>query len=248
MHKRKLKRYLNCHFFSKDSFLAKPKLLDFVQGFQMDAHEFLITLLNQLDAALVHEHFVGSINCISCCSNMNCKFESVKQEPFTALTLRFSSLSPCDLKSCLRVFSEKESLDINSTCSHCGLNTVSERNLCITSWSNVLVIHLSRFCRLQEVKKNTKIKHIHIRLDTPISFPLIGLEVGSELYPIVYDCVAVCNHVGKCTRGHYTTYALRGEKWFFFNDAKKPVEINCLVKNIGEKNSDAYMLFYERRR
>ena len=211
----------------------------------MDAHDFLMILFEHLDTSLVQELFVGSMNCISRCSNMSCKFESAKQEPFTALTLRFPSASPCDLNGCLQKFYEEETLEIYSQCSRCGLHTVAERKLCVTVWSDILVIHLSRFSRLQEVKKA---ESKHIRLDTPISFPLINLNVGSESNPIIYDCVAVCNHVGSCTRGHYTAHALRGKKWFYFNDAKKPVEINCLVKNIGEKNSDAYMLFYERRR
>jgi ubiquitin C-terminal hydrolase len=211
----------------------------------MDAHDFLITLFDHLDTALLREHFVGSMNCISRCTNVNCNFESIKQEPFTALTLRIPSTSPCDLNDCLQMFNEEEILDINSQCSCCGLHTVSERKLCVTNWSNVLVIHLSRFSRIQEDRKDAQSEHT--RLDTPISFPLIGFNVGSDMHPIVYDCVAVCNHFGSCTGGHYTAHALRGEKWFCLDDAQTPVEINKPQINIGESNSSAYMLFYERR-
>ena len=80
-----------------------------------------------------------------------------------------------------------------------------------------------------------------------VSNPLIGLIVGSETDTILYDCVAVCNHFGSCKGGHYTAHALRGSTWFCFDDAKKTVEIKSPQENIGENNSSAYMLFYERR-
>ena len=131
-------------------------------------------------------------------------------------------------------------------CSRCGFNTASERKLSVATWSEALVIHLSRFCRLQQVQIDGQSEHR--RLDTSISFPLIGLNVGSETDPILYDCVAVCNHFGSCTGGHYTAHALRGNRWFCFDDAKKPVEIKRPQMNIGENNSTIYILFYERRR
>ena len=219
----------------------------FIRGVQMDAHDFLILLLDHIDTALVRNQFVGSMNCISRCTNENCKFESVKQEQFTALTLRIPSISPCDLNDCLQMFEKEESLEVAEVakCSCCDLDTVSERKLCVTSWNSVLVIQLSRFSRLEQDRKDSQSEHR--RLNTPISFPLIGFNVGSEDHPIVYDCYAVCNHFGSCTKGHYTAHALRGNIWFHFDDVKKPVEIRNPQNTIGEKNSSAYILFYERR-
>ena len=213
----------------------------------MDAHDFLITLFDHLSIAFVDELFVGSMKCTLRCTNPNCHYESIKEESLTSLTLRFSSESNCHLCDCLKMYNEEESLEITefAQCSRCGFNTASERKLSVTSWSKVLVVHLSRFCRLQQVQTDAQIEHK--RLDTPISFPLIGLNVGSETDTILYDCVAVCNHFGSCTGGHYTAHALRGSKWFCFDDAKKPVEIKSPQEYIGENNSSAYMLFYERR-
>ena len=213
----------------------------------MDAHDFLIRLFDHLDRAFVDELFVGSMKCILRCTNPNCHYESIKEESLKALTLHFPSASDCLLSDCLKMFNDEESLDVTefAQCSCCGFKTASERRLSVVSLSEVLVFHLSRFCRLQQVQNDGQIEHI--RLDTPISFPLIGLNVGSETDTILYDCVAVCNHFGSCKGGHYTAHALRGSTWFCFNDAEKTVEIKSPQENIGENNSSAYMLFYERR-
>ena len=187
----------------------------------MNAHDFLTTLLGHLNRAFVDELFVGSMKCILRCTNPNCHYESIKEESLKALTLHFPSASNRHLSDCLKMFNDEESLDVTdfAQCSCCGFNTASERRLSVVSWSEVLVFHLSRFCRLQQGQIDAQIEHK--RLDTPISFPLIGLNVGSETDTILYDCVAVCNHFGSCTGAHYTAHALRGNKWFCFDDLKK---------------------------
>ena len=65
----------------------------------------------------------------------------------------------------------------------------------------------------------------------------------------VYDCFAVSNHIGKMGFGHYTAFARNiddngsSSGWELFNDSKVSKVTPAQVIT-----SDAYILFYKRRR
>ena len=177
---------------------------------------------------------------------MSCQRNSTKMEAFTTLTLRLPSDLSCTLKDCLDFFGAREDLTTRefANCIHCTSKTVNKRNIEVHSWRKVLILHLSRF----EARSNERGEYVESdRKDTLVSFPLTELNVGSLSNPILYDCVAICNHFGTRHGGHYTAHAIRGDTWFHFNDDKKPEVVQSPQDRIGEANKNAYMLFYVRR-
>ena len=103
------------------------------------------------------------------------------------------------------------------------------------------------------------------KIETCVDFPLDGLDLADfvlspharcpggkhgEGYPqggskpgLLYDCVAVSNHMGGLGGGHYTAYARRDGRWFNFNDSQV-TEVADTSRIVG---TAAYVLFYKRR-
>ena len=99
------------------------------------------------------------------------------------------------------------------------------------------------------------------KIDTFVDFPLDGLDLtpfvrgghcaggrGGEGYDagetsLIFDCIAVSNHMGGMGGGHYTAFARREGRWFEFNDATVS-EVGDTSRIVGP---NAYVLFYKRR-
>ena len=83
----------------------------------------------------------------------------------------------------------------------------------------MLVVHLKRFSYTRWHRD---------KLDTPVTFPLSGLDLTQvqlaqqEGPAPVYDCFAVSNHFGGLGGGHYTAYAQQpdDQKWYCFDDSR----------------------------
>ena len=86
------------------------------------------------------------------------------------------------------------------------------------------------------------------KLDTPVDFPVVGLDMAPFLvgprHNAVYDLYAVANHYGGLGGGHYTAHAKHSGsgQWYLFDDSHvSPAREEDL------KGRSAYMLFYRRR-
>jgi ubiquitin C-terminal hydrolase len=85
------------------------------------------------------------------------------------------------------------------------------------------------------------------KIDTPIDFPLEGLDLheyikaGNDSHRSVYDLYAVVNHTGGPMGGHYFSFCKNGDgKWYNYNDTH--------VSGTGSVVTPmAYMLFYKKR-
>ena len=72
---------------------------------------------------------------------------------------------------------------------------------------------------------------------------------GNEGCSCLYDLVAVSNHMGGLSGGHYTTYALNQAdgQWYHFDDSQvSRVDARYAQQTIV--SPDAYVLFYQRRK
>jgi len=114
----------------------------------------------------------------------------------------------------------------------------------VRSWPDALVLHLNRF---EPILSTNGGGFTFRRRDTPVTFPLRDLNVGSTSNPILYDCVSVSNHYGTRESGHYDAHAIRGDRWFLFNDDATPVVVDSPQTSIGNLNRNAYLLYYVRR-
>jgi len=147
------------------------------------------------------------------------------------------------LNTLLEDFFREESLNGDYYCSKCqGLTRAKQKADFTLPLPPVLIIQLKRFPF--DVHSSSKI-------DTFIDFPLKDLNLGKyiaenyrngENMLASYDLVAVSNHTGTLTYGHYTTYAknYQNQKWYSFNDDLTR-EIND-ERDIVTKN--AYILVY----
>ena len=168
------------------------------------------------------------------------------------------------LDQCFEAFSKPERLDEHNMwyCSKCKEHVRAMKTMELWRLPNILVVHLKRF----------EFKHILRRdkLDTPVDFPLDGLDMTKhcasaraadyafveDCVPAVYDLFAVTNHYGRMGFGHYTAFARSWDEmgmsneWALFDDSS--VRIIGDGTGQGGRNdsvvsSAAYVLFYRRR-
>ncbi|CAD6188341.1 unnamed protein product [Caenorhabditis auriculariae] len=147
--------------------------------------------------------------------------------------------APSSLEHCLEKFSCPETLDAEIDCEKCAKKTRRDKVMTIWRLPKYLIIHLKRFEFLREQGRMGKCKRA-------VNFPLRDFDPT----PFVdrpdghtYECIALANHYGQLSSGHFVAYAKSNEdKWLLLND--------CSVREVQEEEVDqqgAYLLFYERK-
>jgi ubiquitin C-terminal hydrolase len=152
------------------------------------------------------------------------------------------------LHNLLTDFFREEPLDGDYHCLKCPKLTKARQksDLCLPL-PRVLILQLKRFT--YDIYSNDKI-------DTYISFPLDELDLNEYLVKddskinenslsTKYDLVAVSNHTGSLTSGHYTTYAknIQNGKWYLFDDTL----VRKLDNNTDVVTKNAYILIYVQK-
>ncbi|KJH50970.1 hypothetical protein DICVIV_02828 [Dictyocaulus viviparus] len=147
--------------------------------------------------------------------------------------------APSSLEHCLERFSCPETLDALIHCDICNEKTKREKVMTIWRLPKYLIIHLKRFEFLRYERRMGKCKRV-------ITFPLKHFDpasfVDGKKGKSKYECIAIANHYGQLSSGHFIAYARgSGDKWLLLND--------CSVKEVNEDEVDranAYLLFFER--
>lgn len=151
------------------------------------------------------------------------------------------------LERCFEMFVEEEQLGSDDAwyCSVCKKHVEAFKKIDIWSWPPVLVVQLKRFSYTRWSRD---------RLDTPIVFPLEGLDVTSCCVPgsearasgCVFDLCAVSKHIGSLGGGHYVAYVRSSEdgEWYFCDDGSVS---RVSADRVREDKVGAYVLFYLRR-
>ncbi|VDP03405.1 unnamed protein product [Heligmosomoides polygyrus] len=148
--------------------------------------------------------------------------------------------APSSLEHCLEKFSCPETLDALIHCDTCNEKTKRDKVMTIWRLPRYLIIHLKRFEFLRSEGRMGKCKRV-------ITFPLRQFDpapfVDGNGEKSKYECIAIANHYGQLSSGHFVAYA-RGndEKWLLLND--------CSVREVTEEEVDragAYLLFFERK-
>ncbi|WKY01823.1 hypothetical protein Q1695_015660 [Nippostrongylus brasiliensis] len=148
--------------------------------------------------------------------------------------------APSSLEHCLEKFSCPETLDALIHCDTCNERTKRDKVMTIWRLPRYLIIHLKRFEFLRSEGRMGKCKRV-------ITFPLRQFDpapfVDGNGEKSKYECIAIANHYGQLSSGHFVAYA-RGndEKWLLLND--------CSVREVSEEEVDragAYLLFFERK-
>ena len=151
------------------------------------------------------------------------KLDSVWADIYKAQYDSNSSASNSGLCRLLDDFFDEAPLDGDYQCLKCSQRTkAKQKSDLILPLPRVLIIQLKRF---------TYNDHSREKIDTLISFPLQGLDLKKYLLEdksqkspasssTTYDLVAVSNHSGSMSYGHYTTYAKnkQDQNWYSFDD------------------------------
>lgn len=149
-----------------------------------------------------------------------------------------------ELSECLDLFSAPEVLSDDDLwyCPVCKDFRQATKKIELWKCPEILVIHLKRF---------SSSRNFRDKISEVVNFPIEGLDltdrVGEALNdqnPLIYDLIAVDNHMGGLGGGHYTAYAKNfvDSKWYHYNDSNvSPVSPENIV------SSNAYLLFYKRR-
>ncbi|CAG7849164.1 Probable ubiquitin carboxyl-terminal hydrolase 8; AltName: Full=Deubiquitinating enzyme 8; AltName: Full=Ubiquitin thioesterase 8; AltName: Full=Ubiquitin-specific-processing protease 8 [Serendipita indica DSM 11827] len=232
---------------------------------QHDAHEFFITVLNQLHSGsadathgssctcVVHQIFAGQLQSDVKCGK--CGHINPTIDPMLDISLELKGVpngKMPTLASCLRRFTEKETLPANAyVCSNCNSSTSeATKQLSIRKLPPVLCIQLKRFEHKSSAAKiDTPVKFPGIINMSPYTTAAIGMQVREGKVPKLdpattydYELFAVVNHEGQLNTGHYTNFARSQNEWYRFDDEK--VTHTTLRECL---QSIPYMCFYVKR-
>ncbi|XP_044061838.1 ubiquitin carboxyl-terminal hydrolase 37-like [Siniperca chuatsi] len=227
---------------------------EFRDNYQKDAHEFLMTVLDQMRslspllqevaASLgksyrcpVEDHLVFKMQNTRTCKGCGVRFTQV--ENFTILSL---NLVPGDSVQELLQESLMET-DLEFRCD-CGANTSSQQSTFATL-PKVLILHLKRF-------RYTPLLQLE-KLSDPVDL-FRELLVTSSQADGWYSLVSVISHLGtEGNRGHYVSNGVHpdaelddpDDRWLNYNDSNVTETTGASVCSLRQQT--AYILFYQRR-
>lgn len=170
--------------------------------------------------------------------------EAVLRTTEDASLREWGKRKPIQLGDCLRLFQEEEELGQDDLwyCPACKEHRQAFKKMEIWWAPRILIVHLKRFSYSRIARD---------KIEARVDFPLRGLDMSPYIrsadpsQPVLYDLLAVSNHMGGLGGGHYTAYAMNHKtgRWYSFDDSQchpLPVDEEVVSKM-------AYVLFYARR-
>ena len=230
-----------------------------MRGFdQQDAHEFLLTALNDLNNELRHSShneikatFGGeqqtSTKCLGCQNTTTMKSEFIDLPAIIPKSKNINFLSSSLVRSipfigtslnhklidCLTESFKTETIS-DYKCSSCNKVVDCERSTVINNSPEVLIIHLQRFTPML-VKLNDVI-------NIPFTLSLSKFEQSSSSS---YRLFATVNHFGTFNFGHYTAIVNNQSNGWYTCDDSQILEMSQ-PQGRSFSSSDPYLLFYKK--
>lgn len=193
----------------------------------------------------VIELFNGmSYNKITCLSE-NCNVTEDVFEPFNCISLNIpfaESDLTVDLDTCImKHFQENEKIQ-SWKCEKCNQNGCN-KNSCLWSLPNYLIIQLKRFSNTESNRLN--------KITKQIEFPIEDLNLSKYISAdkndpnnYIYSLYAVNYHTGSLNSGHYWSCCKNLDgNWYLFNDG----HVTKFNPDTDAMFKDAYVLFYYRK-
>ena len=180
---------------------------------------------------LFYGQFQNRIICIEC------KTVSMYYEPFSMINLPICEKTNT-LFDCIDKYTSFEILDgVNKySCGKCKKETIAKKKIMVWKLPNVLVFSFNRFSGSRKIDKY---------IDFPINKVIFNNLVQNEnAKNVIYDLVAVANHSGGLSGGHYWAYTKgTNGKWFDCNDesCSEITNESTIISN------SAYFLVYKKR-
>jgi ubiquitin C-terminal hydrolase len=201
------------------------------------------------------KHSVSPITCtftglfMSVLECMECHYLSGSFEPFNVLSVPIADDHHItNLTDSLKEFSKIEIMTGKNQwfCPKCDKKVDAKKVINIFQLPEVLIIQLKRF------KSNNS--GYQQKITSYVEFPLTDLCLAENTPQMnidesLYDLRAVTNHHGSLIGGHYTAFCKNdmNNQWYKFDDSSAyHIPENKLKFTIVK--SEAYILYYERRR
>ncbi|GAA5825715.1 hypothetical protein JCM11251_000347 [Rhodosporidiobolus azoricus] len=203
--------------------------------------------------SLVIDFFQGQVrNRLEC---MTCQQTSTTFSPLQSLSLSIPppsrGLPDVSLQQCIDDFLREEILSGENAwnCPRCRRPREASKRFSVARLPQFLIIHLKRFVAFDSFSS---------KIETPVTFPLDRLELGSLLPPMAfsplfrlnspleqqttYELYGVCVHLGTDGGGHYKALVRYGGRWFETDDET--------VKEVSKEDvlataANACLLFYQ---
>lgn len=145
---------------------------------------------------------------------------------------------------CLDLFTTEEYLEEDNKwyCPKCKMHQEANKKLDFFTLPPYLIIQLKRF----QIKSGFSLSYGKKNF-TFVDFPLEDLDLSNYIQStnkekMQYDLIAISEHYGQLSSGHYISECKNNENWYEFDD-------DAVSKKIKEKisKSAAYILFYKQR-
>ena len=199
-----------------------------------DAHELLMFLLEELKKGRLRKGDSGTVEKLSfrrlmstltCCS---CSHQSISVEDFNCLSLQISNEPNQTVIDCLKAFFNEELIPVEGgwRCNKCDQISAGKKQLSMEKCPDLLMVHLNRFHML-----NGRILKNEVR---------VGIPLAIEVAEFKYRLVAVVNHSGSRTSGHYSAEVKKGSGWICFNDDR----VSDVSRTSMQDCTKGYLLFY----
>lgn len=151
---------------------------------------------------------------------------------------------PLNIHDCFNLYTETEKLGSDNLwfCPSCNKRREAWKKVELWSLPDIFVVQIKRFVQTSPTRWD--------KLSMKVDFPIYNLDMGKHLVkpplePALFDLIAVINHSGQISSGHYTAYAKNPilKQWYLYND-NYVYSVTDLDSIISEK---AYILFYKRK-
>ena len=180
---------------------------------------------------LFYGQFWSRIRCIKC-NTISHNFD-----PFGIINLPISEKTNT-LDDCIEYYTLTENMEGRNkyNCSHCKQETIAKKRITIWKLPPILTFSFNRFSGDKKINKY---------IDFPINKANFSNLVEKQIdKKAIYDLMAIANHSGGLSGGHYWAYT-RGTngKWYNCNDD----DITEILNESSIISNTAYFLVYKRR-
>ena len=207
---------------------------------QMDVDEFFNLLTDKCESNIFNKYYEGKLTSSYTCDE--CKNESLSTQSFLTIDLQIKGKK--DIKESLNTFFSNETLDGDNKyqCEKCKKKVKAIKNTFISEFPINLLLVLKRFEFDYETYIKKKI------------YDYYEFSEQIEIQKNKYNLKGIIIHQGNADYGHYFSVIKHNNKWIEFNDENikeiywRDIQLNAFGDYTGykEKNSCAYLLFYEK--